>query len=75
MYNVYNSFLNTNTHNFGGMEWIIDGENGKYNYPGTYPEEYCRRLYQKGISWQKILREYNKGNTTKAFQLRSEGNA
>lgn len=74
MYTIYKSFLNTDTYNFDGLEWIIDGENGRYNYPGTYPEEYCKRLYAKGISWSRIQKEAYKGNAAESFRLRSEGN-
>ena len=74
MYTIYNSFLNTDTHNFNGSEWIIDGERGRDSYPGTYPKEYCERLYQKGISWSKIQKEYHKGNIEESYRLRQEGN-
>ncbi len=66
---IYNTYLNGDTMNFGGMEWIIDGQCGRWNYPGSYPKEYCERLYKQGISWQSILilakkenDNYKKGN-------------
>lgn len=74
MYTICNSFLNTDAYNFNGSEWIIDGEHGRYSYPGTYPKEYCERLYQKGISWSRIQKEYHKGNIEESRRLLQEGN-
>lgn len=59
-YNVYSYRLNGDTHNFDGLEWIIDGEAGRRNYPGTYPIEHCVRLYKDGISWEHVLKEHRK---------------
>lgn len=58
--NIYNHYLNANTKNYDGLEWVIDGENGRYTYPGTYPVEYCKRLYMQGKSWESMLREHKK---------------
>ena len=49
-YNIYSVRLNADTHNFGGLEWIIDGENGRNNYPGTWAECTAREYYHKGWS-------------------------
>ena len=48
MYNVYNSRLNSNTKNFGGLEWVIDGECGRRNYPGTWAECKAIAYYKHG---------------------------
>ena len=57
---VYNSILNSKTKNFNGLEWVVDGSMGRVNYPGTYPEEFCTRLYRAGIPWDIVLRAYNR---------------
>lgn len=62
-YNVYSYRLNSNTHNFDGLEWIIDGEAGRCNYPGTCPIEYCMGLYKDGISWDHVLKQHRKETT------------
>lgn len=60
MYNIYNTYLNSNTKNYDGLEWVIDGERGRWSYPGTYPREYCERLYRDGKSWESALMDYKK---------------
>lgn len=47
-YNVYDCHLNRNTHNWGGAEWVVDGERGYCTYPPTMTEEEVCRAYQKG---------------------------
>lgn len=48
MYNIYIVYINRNTHNYGGAEWVIDGENGRYTYPATMHEEDARNMYSRG---------------------------
>ena len=57
-YTIYDTRLNGDTKNYGGLEWVIDGECGRRNYPGTYPREYCERLYMEGKSWESILKDH-----------------
>lgn len=48
-YNIYDVHPNFNTKNFGG-EYVVDGENGRYTYPFSWPECLVRRLYEDGLS-------------------------
>lgn len=50
-WNVYSVMLNKNTRNFGGIEWVVDGEYGRNTYPGILSKEEARRLYQEGKSF------------------------
>ena len=47
-YSVWNTRLVTETHNFGGREWVVDGENGRWNYPGDWPIEKAEEMYRRG---------------------------
>lgn len=49
-WNVYDLWLNGNTKNFGGLEWVADGEHGYRTYPGTLPECLVIRLYGEGLN-------------------------
>ena len=60
MFNVYDIHLNGDTKNFGGLEWIVDGECGRRNYPGTWAECTAREHYSKGTSFKTILYEQRK---------------
>ena len=51
MYNIYDVRLNANTHNFGGLEWVVDGERGRDTFPGTWAECTAREYYSKGWAW------------------------
>lgn len=51
--NIYDLRLNGNTHNFGGLEWIVDGEIGRMNYPGTWAECTVRAYYHRGLAYDK----------------------
>ena len=48
IYNVYNVHLNTDTIFFGGKEWIIDGGNGRWSYPGDWDKSKAIEYYKKG---------------------------
>lgn len=50
-WNVYSVMLNKETRNFGGIEWVVDGKNGRATYPGILRKEEARRLYQAGKSF------------------------
>ena len=58
MYTIYEIHLNGNTKNFGGLEWIVDGERGRMNYPGTWAECTVPEYYASGISFNRIIREH-----------------
>ena len=47
-YGVYDVHINHNTKNFGGCEWIVDGENGRLNYPGSWTKEEAVEAYRRG---------------------------
>lgn len=47
---IYDVHLNNRTHNFGGLEYVVDGEMGRWTYPATLPECLVRRLYNDGLS-------------------------
>ena len=57
---AYDVHLNGDTKNFGGLEWIVDGEYGRKNYPGTWAECTVRECYASGISFNRIVREHRK---------------
>lgn len=48
MYSVWDVHLNTDTKNFGGAEWVVDGERGRNTYPATMTKEEAVNLYRKG---------------------------
>ena len=50
-YNIYSVRLNARTENFGGLEWIVDGNNGYMNYPGSWAECTVREYYHNGWGW------------------------
>ena len=47
-YSVYDVRLNCNTANFGGREWVVDGEYGFQTYPGDWPKEKAVESYRRG---------------------------
>ena len=47
-YNIYTMWLNSNTKNYDGCEWIVDGELGFRSYPGTWTPEMVREYYRNG---------------------------
>lgn len=49
-YTVWDCRLNANTMNFDGLEWVVDGERGRYTFPGSIPECLAVRLYANGLS-------------------------
>ncbi len=48
MYTIYDVKLNSRTFNFGGLEWVVDGEIGRMVYPGTWAECVVRTYYSNG---------------------------
>lgn len=48
-YNVWDCHYNSNTKNFGGLEWVVDGECGRKTFPGSMPECLAKRLYAEGL--------------------------
>lgn len=50
-YSVWSTRLVTDTYNFCGREWVVDGENGRWNYPGDWPAEVAENMYREGIPY------------------------
>ena len=48
MYTIYDVRMNTHTINWGGAEWVVDGERGRCTYPGFWTKEEAIESYQKG---------------------------
>lgn len=57
-YNVWDHHLNADTKNFGGLEWVIDGENGRRFYPGSWAECKAVRAYRDGYGFYDIPEAY-----------------
>lgn len=53
-YVIWDCHLNPDTHNFGGLEYVVDGERGRRVYPGSIPECLAKRLYACGIEYKQI---------------------
>jgi len=49
--NIYRVRMNTDTENFDGIEWIVDGEDGRRNYPGSWAECTAREYYHRGWNY------------------------
>jgi len=47
-YTIYCVKHNTHTLNYGGEEWVIDGERGFCTYPGYWTKEEAIAAYQRG---------------------------
>ena len=47
-YTIWNVRKETRTTNWGGAEWVVDGERGRQTYPTTMTEKEVREAYQKG---------------------------
>lgn len=47
-YTIWKISKNVSTANWGGCEWVVDGERGRQTYPPTMTEEEVRNAYQKG---------------------------
>ena len=45
-FTVWDCRLNKNTFNFGGSEWVVDGERGSDTFPGDWPEEKAILYYR-----------------------------
>ena len=50
-YGIYDIHLNSDTYNFGGLEWVVDGEIGRKFYPASWPESKARKYYRNGWSY------------------------
>lgn len=48
MYTIWNVTRNTNTFNFGGAEWVVDGEIGRMVYPGHWDKSTVCTYYSHG---------------------------
>ena len=48
---IWNVQMNANTFNFGGLEWVVDGEVGRMVYPGSWAECTVREYYRRGWSY------------------------
>ena len=53
-YSVWNTRFVTDTKNFGGREWVVDGENGRWNYPGDWPVERAENMYRRGEAYTPL---------------------
>ena len=47
-YNVWDCHLNRNTYNWGGAEWVVDGERGRNTYPGDWTMAEAKEAYARG---------------------------
>ena len=47
-YTIWNVRKETRTVNWGGAEWVVDGERGRCTYPPTMTEEEVRKAYMNG---------------------------
>lgn len=48
MINLYDIHLNRETKNWGGSEWVVDGEDGRETYPGWIEKDDAKWLYRNG---------------------------
>lgn len=48
MYTIWNAYLNKETFNFNGSEWVIDGELGRMVYPGNWEKSIALTYYSHG---------------------------
>ena len=67
-YGIYNVRLNGDTMNFGGLEWVVDGEIGRMVYPGTWAECTVRQYYANGWKYNDERARQKKG--VKYYSLR-----
>lgn len=51
---IYHMNLNTETENFGGKEWIVDGDMGRWNYPGQWDAATVCKYYEDGIAFNQV---------------------
>jgi len=58
MYVIWDIHLNGNTKNFGGLEWVVDGEYGRETYPGSWAECTVREHYREGRTFDRIVKEH-----------------
>ena len=52
LHNIWRIHLNTQTQNWDGTEWIVDGDVGRMNYPGSLTVEAVCDYYRNGIAWE-----------------------
>ena len=50
MYSVWDVHLNTETKNWDGREWVVDGERGRDTFPGDWTKEKAVRYYRNRLS-------------------------
>ena len=48
MYTIWDVRKNYRTLNYGGCEWVVDGERGICTYPGFWTKQEAIDAYQKG---------------------------
>ena len=47
---IWNVTRNTETFNFNGAEWVVDGELGRMVYPGSWDKSLACAYYSHGWS-------------------------
>ena len=47
-YVIWNVHMNNDTLNFGGAEWVVDGELGRMVYPGVWDKSLACAYYAQG---------------------------
>lgn len=50
-YLIWNVALNEKTYNFGGSEWVVDGEIGRMIYPGNWDKSVACTYYAHGWAY------------------------
>lgn len=52
-YGIYDIRKNRHTKNWGGEEWVVDGERGFATYPTSLDAETVATYYRNGIDYLK----------------------
>lgn len=47
-YIIYDVHMNHKTYNFGGSEWVVDGQIGRMVYPGSWDKSIVCTYYAHG---------------------------
>ena len=47
-YIIWDVHMNNRTYNFGGSEWVVDGELGRMIYPGAWDKSVVCTYYAHG---------------------------
>ena len=50
-YIIWDVHKNEKTYNFGGSEWVVDGELGRMVYPGTWDKSVACTYYANGWAY------------------------